>query len=46
MDVVKDTGIASMDARLINQTADTAMALARKMKVDNASFDTDEFLSR
>ena len=41
-----DTATASLDARLIITTTDTAMGLARKMKIEGNAFDVDDFLIR
>ncbi|KAK4686799.1 non-structural maintenance of chromosomes element 4, partial [Tremellales sp. Uapishka_1] len=43
---VKDPGLATLDARLMMTTTDTAAAMARKLKIDKSSFDVDEFLVR
>lgn len=43
---VRDPGLATMDARLIMTQTDTAMNLARKMKIEGNAFDVDEFLIR
>lgn len=41
---VKDTGLATLDARLMMTTTETAANLVRKMKLSSATFDVDEFL--
>ena len=43
---VKDTSLAALDARLMHTTADTALDIARKMKIEGNVFDVDEFLLR
>ncbi|ORX38058.1 Nse4 C-terminal-domain-containing protein [Kockovaella imperatae] len=43
---VKDTSLATADARLMNTTADTALEIARKMRLEGNLFDTSDFLLR
>jgi len=44
--VAKDTGIAALDARLMQSTVESAVAMARKNRVAGGSFNIDEFLIR
>ena len=43
---VRDTNLATLDARFLNTTADTAVSIARQMSLQSSSFDIDEFLTR
>lgn len=45
-DAAKDTGIAALDARLMQSTVESAVAMARKNRVAGGSFNIDEFLIR
>jgi hypothetical protein len=42
----KDTGVAALDARLIQSTVESAVAMARKNRVAGGAFNIDEFLIR
>jgi len=44
--VAKDTGVASLDAKLMHTTVESAVAMARKNRVTGGSFSIDEFLIR
>lgn len=41
---VKDTGLANLDARVLQTTTEVSANLVRKMKLTSATFDVDEFL--
>ena len=41
-----DTATATLDARLIITTTDTAMGLAKKLRIEGNAFDVDDFLLR
>jgi hypothetical protein len=44
--IAKDTVIAGLDARLMQSTVESAVAMARKNRVAGGSFNIDEFLIR
>ncbi|KAK1923847.1 Nse4 C-terminal-domain-containing protein [Papiliotrema laurentii] len=43
---VRDTALASLDARLMMTTSEAALGIARKMKLEDNAFNVDEFLIR
>lgn len=43
---MRDTALASLDARLMMTTSEAALGIARKMKLEDNAFNVDEFLIR
>lgn len=46
MCVAKATGIATLDAKFLGSTVDSALAMARKMRTSGGTFNVDELLIR
>jgi hypothetical protein len=44
--VAKATGIASLDAKYLGSTVESALAMARKMRTSGGTFNVDELLIR